>query len=144
MHYYSLDNCFVNQDQSIPDAASLGQSTPADDRYLAKYSDEIIKEIQEEMTEIDGFQPMVASINIFTEGIGGDSGIRLTSEGDIKIGPTRVVPLCVLGNHLPAVIEIMKTSTNNFRYLKYFFSGISKKLLVRRFANPSSNVLMFV
>ncbi len=72
--------------------------------------------VSEEMTEICGFHPMIASIDTLTEGIGGDSGILLNSNDDIKIGPARVVPLCVLGNHMPAVIGLMKTGTNNFQY----------------------------
>ncbi|MBC2715418.1 MAG: hydantoinase/oxoprolinase family protein [Desulfobacteraceae bacterium] len=88
--------------------------------------------VSEKMTEIDGFHPMVASIDILTEGIGGDSGVRLSSKGDIKIGPTRVVPLCVLGNHLPAVIEIMKTRPNNFRYAELPFFILKKSSAVRK------------
>jgi N-methylhydantoinase A/oxoprolinase/acetone carboxylase beta subunit len=88
--------------------------------------------VSEEMTEIDGFHPMVASIDILTEGIGGDSGIRLNSNGDIKIGPARVLPLCVLGNHLPAVIEVMKTSPNTFRYSELPLFILKKPYAVRK------------
>ncbi|MGB9500365.1 MAG: hypothetical protein ACKVE4_11625 [Dissulfuribacterales bacterium] len=74
--------------------------------------------VSEEMTAIDGFHPMVASIDILTDGIGGDSRIHVNDNGDIKVGHERVVPLCVMGSHFPDVIELLETGTKKFRYLK--------------------------
>ncbi|MBW2218870.1 MAG: hydantoinase/oxoprolinase family protein [Deltaproteobacteria bacterium] len=67
----------------------------------------------EERTAVGGFHPMVESIDVLTQGIGGDSDIHVSSENDIQIGPMRVVPLCVLGSRYPDRIEMLKSNTDN-------------------------------
>jgi N-methylhydantoinase A/oxoprolinase/acetone carboxylase beta subunit len=72
--------------------------------------------ISEQNSSVGGFHPMIESIDIFTQGIGGDSLIRVNSPGEsreIQVGPMRALPLCVLGSRYPEIIEILKSTLNN-------------------------------
>lgn len=66
--------------------------------------------ISEDRTSVGGFHPMIQSIDMLTEGIGGDSWIRTNRNGSLKIGPMRVIPLCVLGSRHPDIIRMMENS----------------------------------
>jgi N-methylhydantoinase A/oxoprolinase/acetone carboxylase beta subunit len=56
---------------------------------------------------VDGFRTMVSSIDVRTEGLGGDSEVSL-DRGTIHIGPKRVIPLCVLGEEYPGILDMLK------------------------------------
>jgi len=47
----------------------------------------------------------VSAIDIKTSGIGGDSYIRATSDGTLRIGPNRVIPLCLAATEYPNITE---------------------------------------
>jgi len=87
--------------------------------------------VSEEMTEIDGFHPMVASIDILTEGIGGDSRIYVNTNGDIKVGPERVVPLCVLGSHFSSMVAMLENGSHNSRSLELPLFILKRKSALR-------------
>ena len=55
---------------------------------------------------VDGFRTMVSSIDVRTEGLGGDSEVSL-ERGAIRIGPKRVIPLCVLGEEYPGILDAL-------------------------------------
>jgi N-methylhydantoinase A/oxoprolinase/acetone carboxylase beta subunit len=48
---------------------------------------------------------MVEAIDIHTVGLGGDSLVEITREGEIVIGPRRAIPLCKLATDHPEILE---------------------------------------
>jgi N-methylhydantoinase A/oxoprolinase/acetone carboxylase beta subunit len=62
----------------------------------------------EQGLSVDGFRTMVSSIDVRTEGLGGDSVVSIDKQGIIRIGPKRVIPLCVLGEEHPGIIDVLK------------------------------------
>ncbi len=62
----------------------------------------------EQGLSVDGFRTMVNSIDIHTEGLGGDSEVSIDKYGAVRIGPKRVIPLCVLGAEYPGILDILK------------------------------------
>jgi N-methylhydantoinase A/oxoprolinase/acetone carboxylase beta subunit len=69
-----------------------------------------------EGTFVGDFQPMVKSMNVLTKGIGGDGWIRADKQGKLRVGPMRVLPICVLGHRYPVILKAMqnfKVTINN-------------------------------
>jgi N-methylhydantoinase A/oxoprolinase/acetone carboxylase beta subunit len=56
---------------------------------------------------VGGWRTMVQAADVYTEGLGGDSHVRLNGE-TLVIGPRRVVPLCLLASEYPTVVEKLK------------------------------------
>ncbi len=54
---------------------------------------------------IGKWQTRVLSIDVKTSGIGGDSYIRTFVDGTFRIGPTRVIPLCLASTEYPDIRE---------------------------------------
>ena len=52
---------------------------------------------------IGGWRTMVEAVDVHTAGLGGDSHVRLDTEGRLLIGPRRAVPLCLLASEHPTV-----------------------------------------
>jgi N-methylhydantoinase A/oxoprolinase/acetone carboxylase beta subunit len=52
---------------------------------------------------VGGWRTMVQAIDVYTTGLGGDSHVRWGEEGDLAIGPRRVVPLSLLAATHPEV-----------------------------------------
>lgn len=61
--------------------------------------------LSEDGAMIGKWQTRVLSIDIQTSGIGGDSYIRTFVDGTFKIGPTRVIPLCLASTGYPNITE---------------------------------------
>ena len=53
------------------------------------------------------WQTMVEAIDAGTTGLGGDSEVRLDAEGELCVGPRRVVPLSLLALEQPAALEAL-------------------------------------
>lgn len=70
--------------------------------------------IRKEGASVGGFRPMVESIDILTQGIGGDSWLRPTKTNGLKVGPMRVLPLCILGHQYPEIINTLNINTLQF------------------------------
>lgn len=51
---------------------------------------------------------MVEAVNVRTYGLGGDSEVRHDEDGDILLGPRRVVPLSLLVHEHPEAITLLK------------------------------------
>jgi len=62
-------------------------------------------DINPEGANIGGWQTMVEAVDAHTVGLGGDSHIHFNEEGQLIIGPDRVVPLCILTGDHPQVLE---------------------------------------
>jgi N-methylhydantoinase A/oxoprolinase/acetone carboxylase beta subunit len=65
--------------------------------------------ISQEGARVGGWLTRVQAARIDTFGIGGDSYLQLTSDGRIKVGPRRVIPLAMLGYYYPEITEELNT-----------------------------------
>ena len=54
------------------------------------------------------WRTMVEAINVRTVGLGGDSRVWLDEERNLRVGPRRVVPICLLAAEHPEVIEVLQ------------------------------------
>ncbi len=52
---------------------------------------------------------MVEAVDIHTVGIGGDSLVEISAQGDILLGPRRAIPLCLLAKDYPEVLPNLRT-----------------------------------
>jgi len=64
-------------------------------------------------TRLDGalvgdWHPMVETLSVYSIGLGGDSEIRFSGGEGLGIGPRRVVPLCLLADQYPGVLEVLR------------------------------------
>jgi len=57
---------------------------------------------------VGGRHLFVEAARIFTFGLGGDSEVRLDEGGRVRLGPGRVVPLCLLGADHPHVLPVLE------------------------------------
>ncbi|MEE8397833.1 MAG: hydantoinase/oxoprolinase family protein [Desulfobacterales bacterium] len=57
---------------------------------------------------IDGWQIMIEAIDARTTGLGGDSNIGLDGAGRLFVGPRRVIPLCLLAEKHPDILEVLQ------------------------------------
>jgi N-methylhydantoinase A/oxoprolinase/acetone carboxylase beta subunit len=60
---------------------------------------------------VGGYKTAVKSANLLSVGLGGDSHIFTNREGEVLIGPERVVPLAYLADQFPKVREQLRTLT---------------------------------
>jgi len=78
-----------------------------------------------EGASVNGWRTMVEAVKIDTHGLGGDSEILYDREQrSFTIGPHKVMPLCVLAEKYPKVLEDLKayidepwTKTNMARFI---------------------------
>ncbi|MBC7237669.1 MAG: hydantoinase/oxoprolinase family protein [Chloroflexi bacterium] len=54
------------------------------------------------------WRTMVEAIDVHTVGLGGDSRIWLGADRELRIGPRRVVPLCLLAAEHPETVEVLE------------------------------------
>lgn len=64
--------------------------------------------MQEEGAIVAGWRTHIHTAEISTFGVGGDSYIQVLAKGQIKIGPVRVIPLCVLSVKYPYLVQELK------------------------------------
>ncbi len=64
--------------------------------------------IKSEGATVGGWQTRVKAVEVKSYGFGGDSYIRLDTNGDLKIEPYRVIPLCVEADRSPDIYEEIK------------------------------------
>lgn len=57
---------------------------------------------------VDNWQTMVEAINVRTTGLGGDSEIRLAKKNKLCVGPRRMIPLSLLAQQYPEVIDVLQ------------------------------------
>ena len=57
---------------------------------------------------VDSWQTMVEAINVRTTGLGGDSEIRLDDKNKLCVGPRRMIPLSLLAQQYPEVIDVLQ------------------------------------
>jgi len=65
-----------------------------------------------EGAQVGGWRTMVKAVDMHTVGLGGDSHVRLSEESHLLIGPRRVVPLCLLANQFPKIVDELQWQVN--------------------------------
>jgi N-methylhydantoinase A/oxoprolinase/acetone carboxylase beta subunit len=95
-----LDNAFViDMGGTTTDIAAMRDGRPA---------------LNPEGARIDGWQIMVEAIDARTTGLGGDSDICLNENDILSAGPQRVVPLCLLAEQYPAILDTLQLQINDY------------------------------
>lgn len=64
--------------------------------------------MQEEGAIVAGWRTHIHTAEISTFGVGGDSYIQVPAKGQLKIGPVRVIPLCVLSMNYPYLLRELR------------------------------------
>lgn len=104
---------------SGPAASAVGA------RYLTSMDDAIVVDMGGTTTDIATFaggrpilnqkgarvgdwQTMVEGIDVQTTGLGGDSEVHLDGKGRLALGPRRVIPLSLLAEDYPAILQVLQ------------------------------------
>ena len=61
--------------------------------------------LRDDGASVGGWRTMVRAVSAHTVGLGGDSEVRIGKGGECAIGPRRVVPMSLLAQRQPAVLE---------------------------------------
>lgn len=64
--------------------------------------------INSQGAQVGKWKTNVEAAKVRTTGLGGDSLISMDEEGNLSIGPRRVIPLCLLAERFPEVIDHLK------------------------------------
>jgi N-methylhydantoinase A/oxoprolinase/acetone carboxylase beta subunit len=64
--------------------------------------------INPEGVQVGNWRTMIEAVDVRTVGLGGDSEVKLGSEGQLTIGPQRVVPVCLLARDYPGVLDELR------------------------------------
>ncbi|MGC9336323.1 MAG: hydantoinase/oxoprolinase N-terminal domain-containing protein, partial [Anaerolineae bacterium] len=62
-----------------------------------------------EGAQVGRWRTMVEAVDVHTVGLGGDSHVRLDADRRLAIGPQRVVPLSLLAQNHPSVVNELRT-----------------------------------
>ena len=73
--------------------------------------------LNKEGAMVGGWRTRVKAIDIWTTGLGGDSIVRLDSEGEVRIGPERVLPLAVAARAYPSFKDKMQRYSDTNMYV---------------------------
>jgi N-methylhydantoinase A/oxoprolinase/acetone carboxylase beta subunit len=86
---------------------------------------------------VGGWQTMVEAVAIHTVGLGGDSEIEWSLETGLVVGPQRVVPLSLLAQQQPQVLEVLQKQlaydpaqplAGQFALRQYSLNGLQQRL----------------
>ena len=69
--------------------------------------------VSEEGAEVGGWRTMVKAIDVRTIGLGGDSEVSLAMDGKFTVGPSRIVPLSLIGQRFPEVLAMLEAELAN-------------------------------
>jgi N-methylhydantoinase A/oxoprolinase/acetone carboxylase beta subunit len=58
--------------------------------------------------QVGKWKTHVEAAKVRTTGLGGDSLISMDEEGQFSIGPRRVIPLCLLAERFPGIVDLLK------------------------------------
>jgi N-methylhydantoinase A/oxoprolinase/acetone carboxylase beta subunit len=81
---------------------------------------------------VGNWQTNVVAINIRTIALGGDSEVRIDEEGNVRVGPRRIIPLAYLGYCYPRIGEELKRiyedrAISHWRNQAYFWIRIGQR-----------------
>lgn len=80
--------------------------------------------------KVGNWSPMINAIEVHAVGLGGDSEVRFSGAEGLKIGPRRVIPMSLLCQQYPAILERLEWQ------LTLDPSARSNRFVVRQYANP--------
>ncbi|MEL7564629.1 MAG: hydantoinase/oxoprolinase family protein [Dehalobacterium sp.] len=78
-----------------------------------------VPRINREGAMVGGWLTRVQAAEIFTYGLGGDSYLQLTRDGNVQVGPQRVWPLCVVAHQYPNLINELKVHFEKYYDLMF-------------------------
>ena len=58
---------------------------------------------------IGGWRTMVEAVDVRTSGLGGDSEVYFDRQHDLRVGPRKAMPLCLLAHRFPAVLAQLQS-----------------------------------
>ncbi|MGE0241726.1 MAG: hydantoinase/oxoprolinase family protein, partial [Parvibaculaceae bacterium] len=64
-------------------------------------------QVTEEGAEVGGWRTMVKAIDVRTIGLGGDSEIHFEANGQLTVGPQRIVPVSLIAHRFPEVLAML-------------------------------------
>ncbi len=64
--------------------------------------------VRPEGAVLGGWRTMVTAIDVRTCGLGGDSEVHLDRDGELRVGPRRVMPLSLLAQQVPEVMGALR------------------------------------
>lgn len=97
--------------------------------------------VNPEGASIGGLRTMVEAVDVQTIGLGGDSHVCYDNNGDLQIGPRRVVPLCTLATESPCVLAELHRQAkikSNLRESGQFLIG--KPLSAQETSSPHADL----
>ncbi|HFD38903.1 MAG TPA: hydantoinase/oxoprolinase family protein [Anaerolineae bacterium] len=59
--------------------------------------------------QVGRWRTMVEAVDVYTVGLGGDSHVRLDDDRRLRIGPQRVMPLSLLAEQAPAIVDELRS-----------------------------------
>lgn len=59
---------------------------------------------------VGGWRTMIQAVDVHTTGLGGDSHVRVSPDGELLIGPRRAIPLCLLASECPHILPVLRDS----------------------------------
>ena len=63
--------------------------------------------VRQDGAAVGGWRTMVTAVDITTVGLGGDSEVRFAMNGQMSIGPERAVPIALIGERFPKVLDTL-------------------------------------
>ena len=63
--------------------------------------------VNDEGAEVGGWRTMVKAIDVRTIGLGGDSEVSIGMNGALTVGPSRIVPVSLIGQCFPEVLDML-------------------------------------
>ena len=64
---------------------------------------------------VGGWRTMIQAVDVHTTGLGGDSHVRVSPNGELSIGPQRAIPLCLLASECPHILPVLRESVSETR-----------------------------
>lgn len=95
--------------------------------------------IRNEGARVGGWFTHVKAAEVFTVGLGGDSRIYVNSNGEIKIGPEKSVPLARAASIYPILYDEIKHIYECKSYKKFHFHDHEAYILIKKYKNISYN-----
>jgi N-methylhydantoinase A/oxoprolinase/acetone carboxylase beta subunit len=83
--------------------------------------------VNPEGVQVGGWRTMIRAVDVRTVGLGGDSEVKFGEDGELTIGPQRVVPVCLLANDHPDVVgELQRQGARDDR------NGLTGQFVLRQ------------
>jgi N-methylhydantoinase A/oxoprolinase/acetone carboxylase beta subunit len=94
-------------------------------------------ELDSHGVRIGDWRPMVEAVRVFSVGLGGDSEVRFSGKTGIEIGPRRAVPMSLLADQHPQIIDRLRQQLDtspNARNNRFAMRLEHNEVLMARFS----------